>query len=178
MQRRPNTSCSVCKAPVYRRPNELKRLSNVYCSRKCQGAPHKSNTKDVICPTCDSAFTVPSYKIRKYCSRVCSNTGRRGITYNKDGISNKNASRLLRLLESADTTECMVVGCTYSKCLDVHRLVAGRIGGEYVEGNMFALCPNHHAEIHRGVSKMLITGDYELTASPLVETQLTKYQGL
>jgi hypothetical protein len=43
----------------------------------------------------------------------------------------------------------MVDGCSYARTVDLHRLVPGRDGGEYVVGNMVAICPNHHAEVHR-----------------------------
>lgn len=45
----------------------------------------------------------------------------------------------------------MVEECQYSRTLDVHRLVHGKDGGKYEIGNMFTICPNHHAECHRGL---------------------------
>jgi hypothetical protein len=43
----------------------------------------------------------------------------------------------------------MVEGCTYHRTYDIHRFIEGRFGGDYIIGNMFAICPNHHKEIHR-----------------------------
>lgn len=42
------------------------------------------------------------------------------------------------------------LGCTYDTTFDIHRFVPGAEGGEYKIGNMFAVCPNHHAEVTRG----------------------------
>lgn len=55
----------------------------------------------------------------------------------------------------------MVEGCDYERTFDLHRMVAGRDGGCYELGNMFALCPNHHAEVERGLVTLV-------TRSPLV----------
>ena len=44
----------------------------------------------------------------------------------------------------------MVEGCDYEKTFEIHRLVPGKEGGAYEVGNMFAICPNHHAEVSRG----------------------------
>ena len=59
---------------------------------------------------------------------------------------------------------CMVQGCNYNKTYDIHRLIEGKIGGKYEIGNMFAICPNHHAETHRGIIKLQKINDYTLKA--------------
>lgn len=53
----------------------------------------------------------------------------------------------------------MVSGCSYNKTYDIHRLAPG---DGYVIGNMFAICPNHHAEIHRGFVSLEKTDDCTL----------------
>ncbi len=176
MARTPNTECSVCSKSVYRRPNELRRLKNVYCSRRCQGAPFQAKKTTRLCAQCKQEFTYPSYLKRKYCSTACSNKARRGITYSKGGLQNKQAVRLIRLQRNSGTKCCMVSGCSYSKCFDIHRLVEGKDGGKYEDGNMFAICPNHHAEIHRGLIKVKQSGQFSLCVSHvLAESQLDKY---
>jgi predicted restriction endonuclease len=45
----------------------------------------------------------------------------------------------------------MVEDCKYDKTYDIHRHKPGKEGGKYELGNMFAICPNHHAEITRGL---------------------------
>ena len=57
---------------------------------------------------------------------------------------------------------CMVRGCKYDKTFDIHRYLAGADGGEYVIGNMFAICPNHHAEVHRGLASFEKINDHTL----------------
>ncbi len=44
----------------------------------------------------------------------------------------------------------MIVGCSYKKTFDIHRLISGKSGGKYEIGNMYAICPDHHAEVSRG----------------------------
>ncbi len=56
----------------------------------------------------------------------------------------------------------MVLGCNYNKCYDIHRLIEGKDGGLYEIGNMFAICPNHHAEVHRGLIKLIKINNYTL----------------
>jgi len=175
--RHPNTKCSICEKPVYRRPNELLRLKNVYCCRKCQGAPRKATLKSKICPQCKKEFTHPSYQPRTYCSLSCSSLARRGRHHKHNkGYLPRNVDRLLHLLEEAKTTHCMIEGCLYENTLDVHRLITGKKGGKYKKGNMFALCPNHHAELHRGVIEVQKVGPYKLKIVRIIaKTQLDKY---
>lgn len=53
----------------------------------------------------------------------------------------------------------MIDGCNYNKCYDLHRI---KEGGEYIVGNAFAICPNHHAEIHRNIIQVEKVNDYTL----------------
>ena len=64
----------------------------------------------------------------------------------------------------------MVDGCNYSKTYDIHRLIEGKNGGKYVIGNMFAICPNHHAEAHRHILQFTKINDYQLKAVYKEET--------
>jgi hypothetical protein len=57
---------------------------------------------------------------------------------------------------------CMVEGCNYSRTFDIHRLIEGKNGGGYEIGNMFAICPNHHAEVTRGLIKLQKVNDFTL----------------
>jgi hypothetical protein len=56
----------------------------------------------------------------------------------------------------------MVDGCDYDRTFDIHRFVSGRSGGHYGIGNMFAICPNHHAEVTRKIIKLEKINDYTL----------------
>jgi predicted restriction endonuclease len=61
----------------------------------------------------------------------------------------------------------MVEGCDYSTCYDIHRVIPGRDGGQYVIGNMFAICPNHHAEVERKIIRLDRQTDARLTVAVL-----------
>lgn len=70
----------------------------------------------------------------------------------------------------------MVKGCSYNRTLDLHRLVPGKEGGLYEVGNAFSLCPNHHAEFHRGLISLSKVSDFELEAVDLgFPDQLAKF---
>jgi hypothetical protein len=42
VNRRPNTVCDLCEAPIYRRPNLLTKNAGKFCSRACRNKVHKS----------------------------------------------------------------------------------------------------------------------------------------
>ena len=56
----------------------------------------------------------------------------------------------------------MIEGCKYDKTFDWHRIIPGKEGGKYEIGNMFAICPNHHAEITRKIIQVEKVNDYTL----------------
>ena len=60
----------------------------------------------------------------------------------------------------------MVGGCTYTTTIDLHRVQEGQNGGQYTPDNTFMLCPNHHAEHHRGVVDLRVVGPFQLEAVP------------
>lgn len=157
--RTPNTKCSICGSAVYRRPNELARLANVYCSRKCLFDGKSIKTK--TCGYCGKNFK-PQTRTANFCSHSCSNKGRAGIKYLKETKGTKSKQRLELLKDTFDFTSCMVEGCQYDRCFDIHRLIEGKNGGKYEIGNMFAICPNHHAEVHRNVIKLEKISDCQL----------------
>lgn len=145
MKRNPNTECSVCRKKIYRRPKEIEN-GNTYCSRICYGLATRKNKE---CKVCKKVF-IPDKQSANFCNRVCSNKGRRGIKYNKS-YSNASQGRLETLRKKFNFLSCMIEGCDYSKTFDVHRHVSGKEGGKYEIGNMFAICPQHHAEITRNI---------------------------
>ena len=62
----------------------------------------------------------------------------------------------------------MVEGCAYNTTYDVHRHVSGKDGGLYEIGNMFAICPNHHAEITRKIISMTKISDCLLASEQTI----------
>lgn len=57
--------------------------------------------------------------------------------------------------------KCLVCGESRYETLECHRVVPGRLGGKYREGNVVVLCGNHHALVTAG--KMTIHGMYRST---------------
>lgn len=157
MNRKPNCECALCGDGIYRRPKDIEKFTNVYCSRICYG---KFNRKDKICEFCKKPYKSNESE-SKFCSRSCSNKNRAGIKYNKD-CKNRSQFRLKLLREKFKFTCCMVEGCKYNKTFDIHRLVPGKEGGKYEVGNMYAICPNHHAEVTRGIIVLKKKTDYLL----------------
>ena len=167
MNRKPNCSCSHCSKGIYRRPKDIERFDNVFCSNKCYGL---ANRKTSVCKSCGTHFR-PEKKTSVYCSRSCANVGRTGLKYTKQKARNSSKLRLEKLKKNFGFESCMVSGCRYNKTFDVHRLVEGKNGGKYEIGNMFAICPNHHAEFHRGLITLEKINDSTLCA---IETEMTR----
>lgn len=123
-----------------------------YCSTSCMNI-HRGNLRQRNCKSCGELF-IPQKKTSNYCSRACSNRGRRGISYSSNSWGNKSRRNLAVLVNTFHFDSCMVEGCNYNRTYDIHRLIEGKNGGDYVIGNMFAICPNHHAEVTRGLIKL------------------------
>lgn len=164
-KRKPNTSCVKCGTPIYRRPNEIVRFGVSYCSSKCMWDV-RGRIPSAQCKNCGESFQ-PSHKDRdrKFCGRTCANKGRKGIKYPKDAHGNLSRKRLAQLQQKFGQLACMLEGCGYDKVLEVHRHLPGSRGGEYKIGNMFSICPNHHAEITRGLLKVKKVSDHRLIAA-------------
>lgn len=161
--RKPNTVCSKCDKPIYRRPSDLAKYKHCFCSRECQGTIRKAKKIRKVCQKCEGEFFVATYKRkRKYCSHACSNKARRGITYTGDKLENRTKRRLAELRNRFDFNSCMIEGCNYNRIYRIHRLIPGKEGGKYEIGNMFAICPNQHAEIHAGIIRVIKISDCKL----------------
>lgn len=146
MKRRPNTTCSICHSPIYRRPSQISG-GEVFCSSKCTG---KSQQKPNICPVCKREFLGG----KKNCSRGCANKARSGIKYTKEGAYNK-AYRGTILKENLATKRggvCERCGEDNYAILQVHHKVERHKGGTDCLTNLELLCPNCHATHHYGKS--------------------------
>jgi hypothetical protein len=120
------------------------------------------DAKKIVCPVCGLGFP-PRARKQVFCSVGCASKGRKHREKKRftRGIPSKE-SRMKLLVDAFGICSCMVRGCSYSITLDLHRHVRGRDGGEYIVGNMFAICPNHHAEIGRGFVDVEKASDCEL----------------
>lgn len=156
--RKPNAECEVCKKPVYKRPRAT---GYVYCDKTCYAKAR--SLKKIKCQKCGTLFQ-PWKKTSQYCSKLCSNKSKIGMNYGKYKFPGKSATdrRLNELKDKFDFKCCMVEGCAYDQTYDVHRLIPGKKGGKYEIGNMFAICPNHHAEEHRKIGILEKINDCKL----------------
>jgi 5-methylcytosine-specific restriction endonuclease McrA len=144
--RKPNTSCSVCKKQIYRRPLEI-RSGSVYCSLQCCGI---SQRKQRICHVCTTKYI----GAKRTCSRSCANTARAGINYTKENRFNK-AYRGALLKESVAKERggvCEQCGENNYAILQVHHKKERYNGGTDHITNLELLCPNCHASHHLGRS--------------------------
>lgn len=164
-KRKPNTKCKVCNKEIYKRPFEIESYGeNLYCSTTCMFYDRRK-TKIIQCPVCNKEKEVKTKSKQVYCSRICSGKVTRNRLGTKKGCrkgKNPSERRLNLLKETFDFSSCMVQGCEYDKIYHIHRFVEGKNGGLYEIGNMYAICPNHHAEVHAGLIELLQVSESEL----------------
>lgn len=137
--RKHNSVCNNpdCNNTMYRRPVELEKFKEVFCSRRCYAdAQKKRFAKN--CKTCGAEF-FPNRKEQKYCGKSCATKASRGVwgTNKKRVAKNSTILRREMLEKEYGVCSCMVEGCSYSRTLDVHRYTPGKAGGEYVVGTCF-----------------------------------------
>ncbi len=141
-KRNPNTFCTLCKKPIYRRPVQIKH-GQVFCGLVCYGI---SQREEVACVVCGKLILAGLHK--KTCSRGCANTHRAGIRYKigspKDKVKSQQALKLKLLREKGTVCE----RCGYSKyeILQVHHKNRDR-NNNTIE-NLELICPNCHYEEH------------------------------
>jgi len=163
MSRKPNTTCVICKKAVYRRPWEIEKYSNSYCSKECMFKDRALPEKQ--CEECNGLFQ-PKNKTQRFCSKSCvgkSTRNRLGTKNGSQSYKSNSEKRLDILVKEFNFTACMVKGCDYSITYDIHRFIHKTDGGKYEIGNMFAICPNHHAEHHRGFIELDKENAFTLT---------------
>lgn len=167
--RNPNCNCYICLKPIYRRPKES---NNKCCSFDCYFQKKSIEAKERRTKNCESCGKRFDSKQRaKTCSRSCANKKRKGSGYKKLRLpDSSSARRLLALKNAFNFTSCMIEGCDYCRTYDVHRYVEGKNGGKYEIGNMYAICPNHHAEITRKIIVVEKINDWTLKIISSKET--------
>lgn len=143
-KRNPNTKCSVCNSPIYRRPAEIeKSKGNVFCSMSCYGI---SCRKESPCIVCGKLILAGLNK--KTCSRGCANTYRKGIQYKinspRSKVKSQQALKIRLLKERGNKCE----RCNYKKyqILEIHHKNKDRKNNNLE--NLLLICPNCHAEEH------------------------------
>ena len=143
-KRKPNTTCSVCSTPIYRRPIELEKSKNhSYCSSACYG---KASRKEKPCIVCGALILAGANK--KTCSRTCANKNRAGICYSGRAPKDKvKTQRILKVrLFTLKGKQCWRCGFSISQVLVVHHIDRNRNNNSLK--NLEILCPNCHAMEH------------------------------
>lgn len=143
-KRHPNTVCSVCTKPIYRRPVEIERNNgNVFCGRACYGIHCR---KEIPCLVCGKLIL--SGLNKRTCSRACANKHRVGIKYKinrpKDKVKDQRALKT-RLLNTRGR-KCERCGYNRYEILQAHH--KDRNHNNNNEGNLELICPNCHFEEH------------------------------
>jgi predicted nucleic acid-binding Zn ribbon protein len=143
-KRNPNTKCTVCEKPIYRRPVQLKQSAGrAFCGQECYGL---ASRKEKPCVVCGTPIVASAHK--RTCSRACSNTYRAGIKY-KIGRPRDKAQEIralkIRLLEQRDR-KCERCGYAKVEILHVHHKDRNRNNNDF--SNLELICPNCHYEEH------------------------------
>lgn len=148
--RKPNSACSHCLLPIYRRPAQLAK-GEVFCSVLCSNYRKKVV---VHCSVCGVA--VPTKKRAKTCSRTCANKSRIGAKYNQGrphDIVHKSV-KLRQTLISERGQKCNRCPFDFAEILHVHHVIERCNGGTDDHDNLELLCPNCHT-MHHYLLKLL-----------------------
>jgi 5-methylcytosine-specific restriction endonuclease McrA len=142
--RRPNTSCTQCATPIYRRPVEMRRSGGkAFCSSACYG---RANRKEAPCIVCSTPILARANK--KTCSRSCANTNRAGITYKRGRPRDKVSSQRAVKLQVIEMRGAQCERCAFAlqEILHIHHI--DRNPQNNAHNNLELLCPNCHAKEH------------------------------
>ena len=147
--RNPNTTCDQCQKPIYKRPWELEKYSNKFCSQKCYGL---FSRETFPCPVCGKEIMRSENK--KTCSRACSNKNRTGIKYGQGQSKDKyqKAEAIRRWLVEDRGSKCEVCEYPHTEALHAHHIKRRSEGGDNTLDNLLLLCPNCHYEVHHQLS--------------------------
>ena len=143
-KRNPNTICTVCGKPIYKRPSQIKNSGGkVFCTMGCYGI---SCRKEIPCVICQKPIL--SGLNRKTCSRSCSNRHRIGIQYKMNRPRDKARSQQALKLKLLRIRGKTCSRCIYGKyeILQVHHKDRDRNNNNLE--NLELICPNCHCEEH------------------------------
>ena len=139
-KRNPNTQCSVCKKPVYRRPAELiKTDGRAYCNQICYGTACR---KEVPCVVCGKSLL--SRFNKKTCSRACSNKHRSGIKYKIGRPKDKAFDTASLKMQLFDIRGARCERCGYDTKEILHLHHRDRNRKNNTAENLEIVCPNCH----------------------------------
>jgi len=143
-KRNPNTVCTICKKPIYKRPSTIKNnKEGLFCGQSCYGI---SCRKEEPCVICGKLILAGLNK--RTCSRSCANINRTGIRYHigrpRDKVKSQQALKIRLLEQKGKVCE----RCSYDKyeILQVHHKDRDRKNSDL--SNLELICPNCHCEEH------------------------------
>lgn len=147
--RKANTVCCCCKIPCYVRPGQMKVQRLWFCSRKCH-TTHVKSSLLATCRYCGDSFARGSIKAQ-YCSRACSNKGRKGMVYDGSLKACKYTASVLRRVAviNAYGEFCAICGTPPEWRGKFLQLQVDHIDGDRTRNNLVnlrLLCPNCHTQ--------------------------------
>jgi 5-methylcytosine-specific restriction endonuclease McrA len=151
--RKPNTTCSSCENPIYRRPGNLAISGGkAYCSKECYGKSCHKPTPCIICST-----PVLASRNCKTCSKECFKKSLLDLNRNfSKGRPPKSLSKYgtksfrIRIIEERGPC-CEVCGYDKIPVLNIHHIIERSKGGSDLPSNLMILCANCHGEVHTGI---------------------------
>lgn len=156
----PNTICAQCQTPIYRRPNHIRKAKKgVFCNKICYGKSKQILKACVVC-----GKPILSKNSKQTCSEECKKAnylrpGRRH-SLGKQKIENKNYRKTTtrsfrKFYFLRHEQKCQI--CGYDKhveILNIHHIIERSKGGNDEDKNLIILCPNCHAEVHKGFQQI------------------------
>lgn len=143
-KRNPNTECTICDKPIYKRPSQIESNDGrVFCSTECYGI---SCRKEIACLICGKLILAGLHK--KTCSRKCSNKNRAGIIYKIKKPDSEIKSQEILKVRLLKIRGLKCERCSYSKyeILHIHHKDRNRSNNQL--DNLELICPNCHFEEH------------------------------
>ncbi len=140
------TNCKNCKKEINKKPWEIKKGGNLFCSRTCYST-YNPKTVEVLCGVCNKKLIKYPSDIKKsksgnlYCSSSCS-----AIAANKSRFGKGHASYRRQAFESR---EIKCEECGWDKehgVLVVHHINRNR--KDHTLTNLKILCPTCHSLEH------------------------------
>lgn len=143
-KRKANTSCSVCKKAIYRRPFQIQEnKKGVFCSNACYGF---SCRREKPCDVCKKPILAGLN--RRTCSKSCSNKSRKGIRYGLERPYDKvkDQRTIKKKILDMRGAECERCKFNIVEVLQVHHKDRKRNNNK--SSNLEILCPNCHSIEH------------------------------
>ena len=148
-----NTTCGFCSKKFYKKPSQIKRCKNSFCSKECQYKARK-NGLWVKCFVCkkdvykQSRYLLRSQNGKYFCCWACSNkwhglefSGEKHPNWINGDFAYKNI-----LLKTKRKIICFLCGNKNTKVIIVHHIDKNRKNNN--SKNLMWLCRNCHHLVH------------------------------